>query len=328
MNADLITVVVPAYNNAPWLPRCLDSLLKQTHENLQIIVVNDGSTDDTQAVLDDYTARYDRIKAIHKENGGVTSARLAGVAAAEGQWIGFLDGDDYVEPQMFAHLLGNAEKYGADISHCGYQLNFPDGRTEYHYNTGMIRQQDKLTGLRDLVEERQVEPGLCNKLFRRELFDNLEQQMDCKIRNNEDMLMNYYLFSAAEKAVYEDVCPYHYCFREESASRRKLNAHQLYDPIAVRRQILKICPEPLRETAQDALLRTYLHKYAQLTLEKSTEYTADRKRIRELLMEQKGLFGVLSVRNRILANMICSAPWTFHMAYRVYVRLFQREEQH
>ena len=164
-----ISVVVPAYNIGQWLPRCLDSLLAQTWEAMEIIVVNDGSKDDTAAVLDRYAAEHSNIKAIHKENGGVTSARLAGAAAAAGDWIGFMDGDDEVEPQMFRRLLENALACDADISHCGHQVVFPDGRVSYVHNSGVLRQQDRLTGVRDLLDGGEVESSLCTKLFRREL---------------------------------------------------------------------------------------------------------------------------------------------------------------
>ena len=100
MKSEKISVVVPAYNTGLWLNRCLDSLLNQTYENLEVIVVNDGSTDDTKEVLDAYAREHKKVKVIHKENGGVTSARLRGVEAAEGAWIGFMDGDDQVEPKI------------------------------------------------------------------------------------------------------------------------------------------------------------------------------------------------------------------------------------
>lgn len=159
--ADKISVIVPAYNNAPWLPRCLDSLCAQNHEQLEIIVINDGSTDDTAAVLDDWAARDSRIRAIHKENGGVTSARLRGVAEATGDWLGFVDGDDVVEPWMYERLLENAQAHGADIAHCGQQVVFPDGRTSVVSDDGKLRVQDHLTGLRDLLDGGLVESGLC-----------------------------------------------------------------------------------------------------------------------------------------------------------------------
>ena len=328
MANDLISVVVPAYNNGPWLPRCLESLLAQTYENLEIIVVNDGSKDDTREVLDGYAARYSRIKAIHKENGGVTSARLRGVAEAKGRWIGFVDGDDETEPDMYERLLCNAHTREADISHCGHQILFPDGRIAYVHNSGAVRIQDRMTGLRDLLDGSQIESGLWNKLYRRELFEGLAEKMDFSIRNNEDLLMNYHLFSQAKKAVYEDFCPYHYILRVGSASYRVLNEHSLFDPIRVRKSILEMAPEELRSDARIALMRNCLFAYSQLALHPDKQYEDFRKRVRDMVAEQKPYYALLSKRNRVLSEMICRAPWTFHIAYRTYVKLFQREEQH
>lgn len=326
--ADLISVVVPAYNNAPWLPRCLDSLLAQTYDNLEIIVVNDGSSDDTAAVLDGYAAKHDRIKAIHKENGGVTSARLRGVSESTGQWIGFIDGDDEIEPHMYEWLLENAQANDADISHCGHQILFPDGRVSYVHNTGTLRVQDHLTGVRDILDGSEVDSSLCTKLYRAQLFENLPEKMDLSIKNNEDYLMNYHLFSMANRAVYEDRCPYHYILRHGSASYRKMNEHSLFDPVKVRQSILETAPEELKQDARIALMRNLLFAYGQLALDPAPEYDEFRARARNLIREQKTWFGLLSARNKILAHMICIAPWSFRLAYGAYVKLFQREEQH
>lgn len=317
-----ITVIVPAYNLEKYLPRCLDSILAQTHRNLEVIVVDDGSRDGTYSVMQDYAARDSRVKAIHKENGGVTSARLRGVAEASGSWIGFVDGDDEIDPGMYARLLENARKYKADISHCGYQRNYPDGKTEYHYNTGEIRQQDRLTGLRDLLEERLIEPGLCSKLYRKNLFQDLEGKMDFSIKNNEDFLMNYYLFAAASSGIYEDVCPYHYIARDNSASRRKLNDHRIYDPIRVREIVLEQAEPELKEDARQALLRVLLYVYALLTVEKGMDKRTHLDNVRQKLLQHKEYFGILGKRNQILARMIQYAPWLFRLAFNVYVRIF------
>ena len=328
MQGEKISVIVPAYNIAPWLTRCLDSLLAQTHENLEIVVVNDGSQDDTAAVLDGYAARYENIKAIHKENGGVTSARLRGVAEATGDWLGFIDGDDIIEPQMYARLLENAYAYGADISHCGHQVLFPDGRIGYVHNTGEVRPQDPLTGLKDLLDGGLIESGLCTKLYRRELFNGLEDWMDCSIKNNEDLLMNYYLFQRAGKSVFEDVCPYHYILRRGSASYRVFHEHSLFDPIRVRQIILERCAPEMQRDARIALMRNCLFAYGQLALNLDRQYDEYRSRVRALLKQQREFFPLLSKRNKILAHMVCTAPWMFHMAYGAYVKLFQKEEQH
>ncbi len=328
MNRDTISVVIPAYNNAAWLPRCLDSLLAQTYPDLEIIVVNDGSTDDTMAVLDSYAALHPSITVIHKENGGVTSARLRGVAEASGDWIGFMDSDDRIEPWMYEHLLENAHAHQADISHCGHQVHFLDGRVSYVHNTGKLRLQDKLTGLRDLLDGGLIESSLCTKLFRRELFDGLTEFLDPAIKINEDYLMNYYLFSRSEKSVFEDICPYYYLLRQGSASYKVLHWHSIFDPIRVRAMILEHCVPELKNDAKTAQLRNLLFSYAQLAVNMDKQYDGFRAEVRRLLQREKQNFSLLSIRNQILAHMICTAPWTFVLAYNAYVKLFQREEQH
>ena len=122
MEGETISVIIPAYNVAPWLPRCLDSILAQTYPKLEIIVVDDGSADSTRQVMESYAARDGRIKPIFKENGGVTSARLAGVAAATGEWVGFADGDDAIDPAL-ARLMCQVVRYR--LEHPDY-LHDPD----------------------------------------------------------------------------------------------------------------------------------------------------------------------------------------------------------
>ena len=146
-----ISVIVPVYNVAGDLPRCLDSILAQTYPHIEIIAVDDGSPDNSGAILDSYADRHPNLRVIHQENGGVTFARLRGVEAASGQWIGFVDGDDEIEPEMYERLMGGAVKYGADISHCGYQMVFEDGRVHYFHNTGAVEQHDRVRAVRELL---------------------------------------------------------------------------------------------------------------------------------------------------------------------------------
>lgn len=328
MLTEKITVVVPAYNTAPWLERSLDSLMAQTYENLEVVVVNDGSTDDTAAVLDAYAAKEPRVRAIHKENGGVTSARLRGVSEATGSWIGFMDGDDVIAPDMYARLMRNAKSHDADISHCGYQVLFLDGRINYVHNSGQLRIQDHLTGVRDLLDGGMIESSLCTKLYRRELFDGLQDFIDPAIRINEDYLMNYYLFSRSEQSIFEDFCPYTYILRQGSASYKVLHEHSIFDPIRVREMILEHCDPELKEDAKKAQLRNLLFSYAQLVMDMSRKFDGFRRRVRNRLKEEKEYYYLLSTRNKVLAHMICLAPWLFCVAYRAYVTLIQREEQH
>lgn len=325
MGNETISVIVPAYNCAQWLPRCVDSLLAQTHENMEIIVVDDGSKDNTMEVMAEYTAEYPNVKSIRKQNGGEYAARLTGLEYAQGDWIGFVDADDEVEPQMYARLLENAKQYGAQISHCGFKVIYPDGKVDYLRNTGELRLQDRSTALRDLLEEVIVENGLPNKLFRRELFAGLNDKMDFTIVNNGDLLMNYYLFEKAEKAVFEDVCPYHYLIRQGSASRRKLNGHIIYDPIRVRQIILDHCAPEMKDDARRALARMCLVSYRQLVMEDKREFAEDRKKVRALIAEQLPYVAILPKRNGLLVRMIARAPWMFDFLYPVAAKVLGRE---
>ena len=119
MDEKLVSVIIPAYNIEDYIGRCLDSIISQTYKNLEIIVVDDGSRDYTGEILDNYAKKDRRIKVIHKENGGVSSARNKGIEAAEGDYIGFIDGDDLIEPGMYKTLVDLLEEENADIAHCG-----------------------------------------------------------------------------------------------------------------------------------------------------------------------------------------------------------------
>lgn len=287
MNLPMISVIVPAYNIAAYVEKTLASISAQTYDNLEIIVVNDGSTDDTGRILDQLKQNDHRIKVIHQENGGVTSARLRGVAEATGEWIGFVDGDDYVEPQMYEHLMANALNYQVDISHCGYQMVFPKGHVDYYYNSGRLEQFDRDAGLKALIEGAYIEPSLDNKLFGRSLFDKLLNcnLMDIGIRINEDALMNYYLFREAKSSVYEDVCPYHYLLRENSAATSGVSEHKLKDPLKVTRILYeetKVLPS-VHAAAEGRYAYQLIHYSALVNYEQTDMVKAYRKEIRREL---------------------------------------------
>jgi len=230
--ADLISIIIPCYNVAEDIAVCLDSVLAQSYKNIEVVCVNDGSKDDTGKVLSAYAEKDTRVKVIHQENGGVTKARFAGLDAATGTWIGFVDGDDIIDSDMYERLHAGVTDE-VDISHCGYKKVFPEGEIEYYYDTGKKVVQDNYTGLVDLLQGAFVEPGLVNKLYRKDLFIGLQDWLDTSIKINEDLLMNYYLFRGARGATYEDFCPYHYLVRTGSASASRLNDNKLYDPLRV-----------------------------------------------------------------------------------------------
>ena len=230
MMEPLISVIIPAYNIENYIERSLQSVCEQTYRNLEIIVVNDGSTDKTGEIIDQIAATDSRIIPVHKQNGGVSAARNTGLDIAKGDYIGFIDGDDIIDSDMYEFLINNALKHDADISHCGYKMVFSD-RVDNYYNTGEIRIQNNYQGVYDLIKADRVEPGLCNKLFKKEVI--AANRLEETIKINEDLLFNYFIFKGAKKSVFEDVPKYHYMVRRNSAATAKMNINKLRDPFLV-----------------------------------------------------------------------------------------------
>ena len=232
----LISVIVPAYNVAPYIEKSINSIKSQSYTNIEIIIIDDGSSDNTPDIADNLAKDDERIKIIHQANKGVSAARNAGLDMAKGEYIGFVDADDMIDSDMYEFLLENAIKYKADISHCGYQMDFPN-RTDYYYNTKQLLVQNSREAVDALIRADIIEPGLCNKLYKSELFNDI--RLDTDIVINEDLLLNYFLFKRAEVSVFEDIAKYHYVVRKSSASTGKLTMHKLSDPLKVLQIIME-----------------------------------------------------------------------------------------
>ena len=232
-----ISVIVPIYNTAEYLPECLDSLLGQTCRNLEIILIDDGSPDNAGAIADAYAERDSRIKVIHKENGGVSRARNVGIDQATGEYIAFVDSDDAVTADYFELLLHHARSQDADICFCISHImgTPPEAERSPEYHVFSREEGLKHLLLADLF-------GCApNKMFHSRILDNYRFQEDIAI--NEDLLMNYTLFGKAERICFVDRHKYLYRHREGSASRSGFNRKQL-DTIRVNRVILDSLADP------------------------------------------------------------------------------------
>lgn len=325
MNKAKISVVVPAYNIENYIKKCLVSILSQTYTNIEVIVVNDGSEDNTLDVINEIASEDERIIVINQKNAGVSAARQKGISASSGKFIGFVDGDDCIEPDMYEKLVSEMIKNNATISHCGYKKIFANRPTEYYYNTGKKITQNNCDGLKDLLTGEFIEPGLCNKLFRRELFDGIDYKKINDIKNNEDLLLNFYLFSKADKSVYYDFCPYNYVYRADSASNAHLNEHQLFDPLKV---ISEICDcvkgnDELFGIAYSRKIRQYIRistaniKDNKELKQKCRYALADlRKMIKEVVSSP-----FVSKKLKIMAIWAALFPYTYMLVHTVHNKI-------
>ena len=275
-----VSIIIPAYNIAPYLERCLESVRCQTYKELQIIIIDDGSGDQTGQIADTFAEKDKRFRVIHKENGGVSAARKTGLEQADGEYIGFVDGDDYIEPEMYEKLIGLAVEYDADIAHCGYQMVFPD-RVDLYHGTKQLKVQDTYTGVKDLLEGNLVEPGLCNKIYRRKLFNQINYDENIVI--NEDLLLNYFLFHRSEKAVFIDVPYYHYMVRKNSASTSDWNEHKIKDPIYV----LEIMSEKEKDSELKKIINNrYIYQLVRFVILKTDNRKDELKRYQQSLKKK------------------------------------------
>lgn len=220
----MISLIVPVYNIKSYLGRCIDSILAQTYRDFELILVDDESTDGSSEVCDFYEGQDERIVAVRKRNGGLVSVRKAGIAFARGEYVGFVDGDDWIEPQMYQHLTETAMKCQADIV-LGGSIEDAGGQTIHKTNR---LKPGKYEGPL-LIEELYpymlcagdffcmgVQPYLWNKLVRRRLAYSCIMAVDDRIRVGEDVAAVMPMLMQADRVVITNYCDYHYCIRGTS----------------------------------------------------------------------------------------------------------------
>ncbi|MFC3159681.1 Glycosyltransferase involved in cell wall bisynthesis [Chryseobacterium arachidis] len=166
-----VSIIVPVYNVENYLTKCLDSLISQTHQNIEILVVNDGSKDNSEQIIQEYAQKYpEKIKSFNKENGGLSDARNFGIERATGDYLGFVDSDDYVAPAMFEEMVNLAEKHQSKMVICNIQKVDQNGNV-----TQKLTQIPNMPENIDLDKNFSVFSDLsyfaCNKLFKKELFN-------------------------------------------------------------------------------------------------------------------------------------------------------------
>lgn len=170
----LISVIVTAYNIGEFLPHCLDSLLAQSYPNLEIIVVDDGSKDATGAVCDQYARQHENIKVIHQQNEGPSGARNKGLTIATGDYIGYVDGDDWVEPEMYRAMLEACEEKETDIAICAYrQVGAKEEKEQFSGKEYVLTQEEALEIFICDNQQFHIYPCVWSKLFRREVTEKL-----------------------------------------------------------------------------------------------------------------------------------------------------------
>jgi len=221
MMCPLISIIVPVYNVEKYLCRCLDSILQQTYTNLEVILVDDGSLDNCPHICDKYAVRDNRVRVIHKTNGGLSSARNVGLDIANGEWVGFVDSDDWILPDMYEKLYSAAICENADLAICGYiyidENNIPsDG-------ISLVKDEilEKSDAFNKLIEKKSsFYVTAFNKIYAKKIFNNLRFPLD---RLHEDEFTIHSIFNECRKIVAISDILYMYVQREDSIMHKKFS---------------------------------------------------------------------------------------------------------
>lgn len=220
-----ISIIVPIYNVEKYLPKCIDSILTQTFTNFELILVDDGSKDKSGEICDGYAKEDIRIKVIHQKNGGVSAARNSGVEYASGNFVGFVDPDDYIDKNMYKNMHELCKNNNSDIAVCklgreveGKLINKNNGVDE------LVRKFDNVKAMEELFKGVLYRFSLCNKLFHKSCFNNVKFPEG---RIHEDLSTTYKLFANAKSVVYTSYIGYIYVKRKESILTSKYNEKRL-----------------------------------------------------------------------------------------------------
>lgn len=225
MTEPLISVIVPVYKVEQYLKKCVDSIRNQTYKNLEILLVDDGSPDNCGALCDALAQEDDRIKVIHKENGGLSSARNAGLSAMTGDYVGFVDSDDWIAPDTYALLYRRMCQENADIS-CGGIATHSGSRVLTYFNPNLEETFtfDRQEAFRELIQNRIITNSVCDKLYKAEIFRHLRFKEGIVY---EDFQIQYRCLALADRVTYTAQTCYFYFVAPNSISRGIFSKKQM-----------------------------------------------------------------------------------------------------
>ena len=252
-----ISIIVPVYKVEQYLHRCLDSIVAQTFTDWECILIDDGSPDKSGAICDEYASKDNRFKVIHQENKGVSAARNAGLEAAKGEWIGFVDSDDWIEPNMYDYLYTTSQKNHPDCVICGF----------FGQHKKRIK---KMCGTEESIIQLFNNKGFGGFSFLRLLSAEKIQNIrfDITVKYMEDVKFFYEIFKNCKKIYWDNEPLYHYEQRNDSVTNEKGLTEAAKTAIKVLEEIQKIESGKIRKVINNALYTFYLNiafQYAKKT---------------------------------------------------------------
>ncbi len=315
----MISVIISIYNKVQYIEKCLKDICNQTYQDLEIICINDGSTDGSGEIIKAFMKKDSRFRYVEQENQGVSAARNRGLELAKGEYISFIDCDDGLERDMYDFLLRLLKKHDADIAHCGYKKIHLDGSITEVGSSVVQLPQNREEALECLIGGKYFTGSLCTKLYKASLFTNVK--FDEQLRINEDLYVNFKVFKKANKIVFNGATKYLYFERDESSSTRIQSEKKLLDSLKVSEYIFEECKgnKYLNATAVGKLFYALTNVYRHYIFNPSHSDIAKKRtlcnRIKEIYPLCKA---AVSLKYRINYRFMRFFPEIYKVLYRIY----------
>ncbi len=330
MGNELISVIVPVYNMEKYLERCVNSILRQTYGRLEIILVDDGSTDTSPGLCDAFAKKDSRVMVVHKENGGLSDARNAGLAVATGDYIGYVDSDDWIEQDMYERMYRACVEQDAQLCVCRYFCEYADRTLGGGSAESVPLTREELLRIYIGGHARYViYNSVWSKLFRRSLVEGMTFP---KGRNSEDITYTTRAFCRLEKAVYLDRCLYHYVLDREGSIMNGARGERMFrDELPFWREHIALIREAVSEEMADFasyhFWRRLLFYYIDFkNAQRAGDGTADgyARRIADELRGDRAAIGrvygtgAVSAGDRMRMRLFLFSPALYAFTVRVY----------
>lgn len=302
----MISVIVPIYNAEEYLSRCLDSICNQSFKDLEIILIDDGSTDSSLSICNDYMKKDSRIKVFSQKNSGVSSTRNVGIKQANGEYITFVDSDDFIENDMYECLLRNIKSNDYDVSSCLMNEILINEKEKLRQGNGekiILNNNDDI--MKCYFGNFIMDVSLNNKLFKRKVINNIF--LNERISINEDKLFIYYILKKSKKIIHENTYKYYYYKHNGSASTQKYS--DKYNDIItvsniIKNDAIKSYPQLYNNIMAFELI-SYMNYY-RILLKRTNknEYNNKKKKIRNIIISlYKNLNIKISFKRKI--EIVC-----------------------
>lgn len=307
----MISIIIPVHNGEGFLGRCLDSFVPALGNlDAEILIIDDASQDATGAICKEYASKYPILQYYRQpQAAGPSAARNCGIAHAKGEYLSFIDSDDYIEPNMIPDMLAQAEKTGADMVCCGYWLEKGKSRKKYVAQKPAVLTAEGC--LRELLSNEIIGNYVWNKLYKKELFDGVCFP-DGEIY--EDIRIMYRIIGRCSRIAVMPVCLYHYIKREGSLTYRPSDEELLlqYGTIVQRNRVLAEEHPGLQQVVDCNMLNKSVFIYSRLAKKHGWQECRQRYReIYDLILSKKHLMKYIPMKYRILGELIVHAP-CFH----------------